>query len=186
MDTVLHGLDVGRADELKIRPDTLGGAERRQFVGHPVQAPVHRLGPEPRHGPRIRAVADHCGDRPGVPVDRAGLQHAELVALRVGKNGPRDVTLAHVGGRRAETLHTRDQVRLMGCRRRGEVDVHAVLSVLDSGTAMTSMQTATGSGYAKPTGSRLVTPGSSLSAPQPSASAQNRPTAESSRAFIAI
>ena len=48
------------------------------------------------------------------------------------------------------------------------------------------MQTATGLGYAKPTGSTLVTPGSSLETLQPSASAQNRPTAESSRAFIAI
>jgi hypothetical protein len=53
-------------------------------------------------------------------------------------------------------------------------------TVLGSGTARTSMQTATGSG------STLVTPGSSLETLQPSASAQNRPTTESSRAFIAI
>ena len=40
--------------------------------------------------------------------------------------------------------------------------------------------------WAKPTGSTLVTPGSSLETPQPSASAQNRPTAQSSRASTAI
>jgi hypothetical protein len=51
---------------------------------------------------------------------------------------------------------------------------------------MMSMQTAKGSGKVKPTGSRLVTPGSSLETLQPSASAQNRPSAESSQAFIAI
>ena len=39
---------------------------------------------------------------------------------------------------------------------------------------------------ATPAGSTLVTPGSSLETVQPSASAQNRPTAESSRASTAI
>lgn len=45
------------------------------------------------------------------------------------------------------------------------------------------MQTADGSGRSKPTGSRFVTPGPSLDARQPSASAQKRPSAESSRAL---
>jgi hypothetical protein len=59
--------------------------------------------------------------------DRLRLQHVELVALRVGEDRPRDVALAHVGGRCAEFLKARDEVRLMGGGGRGEIDVYAVL-----------------------------------------------------------
>src|SRR5690349_4957078 len=127
MDAVLHGLHAGRAEEFEIRPDTLGGAQYRMIAGYLVQSPVHRLVPEPGHGPRIRAFDDYYGDRPGVQVDRPRLQHAELVAFRVGEDRPRDVALAHVDRRRAEVFETRDQVRLMGRGGGGEVDVHTVL-----------------------------------------------------------
>lgn len=90
MDAVRHGLHAGRADELEVRADTLGGAQHRLIVSHLVQGPVHRLVPEPGHGPRIRAVDHHPGDRPGVPVDLPRLQHAELVALRVGEDRDRE------------------------------------------------------------------------------------------------
>jgi hypothetical protein len=88
MDAVLHRLHVRRADELEIRPDTLGGAQHRVIAGHLVQGPVHRLAPEPGHNPRIRAVNRHRSHWPGVPAARPGRQHAELVALRVGQDGP--------------------------------------------------------------------------------------------------
>ena len=90
----------------------------------------------------------------------AGGEDAELVALRVGQNRPWDVALAHIGGRRTEILQARDQLRLMGRGGGGEIEVQA-----------------------KPAGSALVRPGPSLETPQPSASAQNRPSAESSRAL---
>ena len=62
------------------------------------------------------------------PVSRVErVQHAELVALRVGHDRPWDVALAYVGECRAEILQARDQLRLMGRRGRGEVDMHAVL-----------------------------------------------------------
>ena len=88
MDAVLHGLHVGRAEKLEIRSDTLGGALHRVIAGHLVQGPVHRLVPEPGHGPRVRAVDRHRSHWPGVPAARPGRQHAELVALRVGQDGP--------------------------------------------------------------------------------------------------
>ncbi len=122
-----HGLHVGRAEELQIRADALGRAQHRVIVGYLVQGPVHRLVPEPRHGPRVRAVDHHRGHRSGVPVDRSRLQHAELVALRIGQDSPWHVALAHVGGRCAEFLQARDHVRLMGCGGRGELDAHEVL-----------------------------------------------------------
>lgn len=48
---------------------------------------------------------------------------------------------------------------------------------------MTSMPTVVGSAQTKPTGLTLVAPGSALDTLQSSASAQNRPSAESSRAL---
>jgi hypothetical protein len=60
-------------------------------------------------------------------VDFPRLQHAELVALRVGEDRPRYFALAHVGGRRAKSPEARDQLRLMGRRGGGEIEVHTVL-----------------------------------------------------------
>ena len=96
MDTVPHGLHAGRAKELQIRPDALGRTQPRMIVVHLVQGPVRSLAPEPGHGPRIRAVDHHRGDRPGVPVDRPRLQHTEHIALRVGQDGPWHIALAHI------------------------------------------------------------------------------------------
>ncbi len=69
------------------------------------------------------------GSRAGVSLRlrvRPG-EDAELVALRVGEDHPRHVALADVGGRRTEILKARDQLRLMGRRGGGELEVHAVL-----------------------------------------------------------
>ena len=52
---------TGRAVELQIWADALGGAQHRMIVGHLVQGPIHRLAPEPGHGPRIGAVDQHRG-----------------------------------------------------------------------------------------------------------------------------
>src|SRR5829696_5789122 len=104
-------------------PDTA----RHPWPTAAVQGPVRRLAPEPGHGPRIGAVEDHRGDRAGVPVELPRLQHSEQVALRVGQDRPRHVALAYVGGRRTELLQARDQLRLMGRGRGGEIEVHAVL-----------------------------------------------------------
>ena len=184
MCAVLHGLHAGRADELQKRPDTLGGAQPRLVAGHLMQSPVHRLAPEPGHGPRIRAVNDHRGDRPGVPVDRPGLQRAELVTLRVGEDRPRDVALAHVCGRRAKILQARDQVRLVGRGGGGQIDMHAVLHRLGLGGGKDVDADGGGVGIGEADGFNVGHAGSLAVNPQPSASAQNRPTAESSRAFI--
>jgi hypothetical protein len=49
------------------------------------------------------------------------------VALRVGEDRPRHVALAQMGGRRTESLEARDQLRLLGRRGGGEIEVHTVL-----------------------------------------------------------
>src|SRR6202044_1032215 len=52
MDAVLHGLRVGRADELQVRADARGRAQCGEVAGHRVQGPVRRLVPEPGHRSR--------------------------------------------------------------------------------------------------------------------------------------
>src|SRR5215468_7598120 len=41
MDPVLHGLDAGGAEELQVRADARGGAQRRMVAGHLAHRPVH-------------------------------------------------------------------------------------------------------------------------------------------------
>ncbi len=149
------------------------------------QGPVRHPGPEACHRLRVHAVDDRRGDRTGVAVDLPGFQDAELVALRVREDGPRDVALAHVGRRRAEGAQAGDQLRLVGRGGGGEVEVEAVLGrCLGVGTGTTSMPRPTGSGQTRPPAgpTYVVTPG--LKALQPSASAQNRPTAGASTALM--
>jgi hypothetical protein len=86
-------------------------------------------------------------------------EDAELVVFRVGQELPRDVTMAHVGGRRTEIQEACDQVRLMAAEVVARSMCARFFTVLGSGTARMPMQTATGSGQVKPTSSRLVTAG---------------------------
>ena len=75
MDAAPHGLHGGRAKELQIGPSPWPNA-----ASHDRRSP--RAGsspsPRPRTGPwsAVRTVDHHRGDRPGVPVDRSRLQHA--------------------------------------------------------------------------------------------------------------
>jgi hypothetical protein len=112
--------------------------------------------------------------------------HALAFTLRVGQERPPDIALAHVGERRTKIQEACDQGRLVGRQGGGEADVHTVLHrlVFRDGNDVDADRDRPGK--VKPTGSRLVTPGSSLETLQPSASTQNRPSAESSQAFIAI
>src|SRR6266568_1624334 len=145
MDAVLHGLHVGRAEELEIRSDTLGGAQHRAIAGHLVQGPVHRLVPEPGHGPRAQSTVTAATG----PVSRPPGQGAS--------------TQNSLPSGSARTVHetspwpTSAGVAPRSCRRatrsaRWAADVVArsrctrFFTVLGSGTARTSMQTATGSG----------------------------------------
>ena len=92
----------------------------------------------------------------------------------------------HPGPRRRVShrlQQARDQLRLMGRRGGGEIEVHAVLHRFGVRDGDDVDADGGGSGQTKPTGSMLVTPGPSLETPQPSASAQNRPRAETSRAL---
>jgi hypothetical protein len=50
-------------------------------------------------------------------------EDAELVAFRVGEDRPRDVALAHVGGRRAESLQPGNLRRLIVTKVRPEVEM---------------------------------------------------------------
>lgn len=123
---VPHGLLGGRAHELQVGPDALGSPQPRPVVGHLVHRPARRPAPEAGHGPRVGAVDDDRRDRPGVLVDRTRLQDAEHVALRVGQDRPRHLTLADVGRRRPELPQPRDELRLMRRGGAGEVEVRAV------------------------------------------------------------
>jgi hypothetical protein len=145
MDPVPHGLHVRKNS--RYGPAPPGRAQHRIVAGHLVQGPVHRLAPESGHGPRIRTVDDHRGDRPGVPVGRPRLQHAELVARRAGQDRSRDVALWPT--RRRASRRDPGGVRPGppdGLPRWWRDRVHAVLHHLGSGTARTSMPTAVGSG----------------------------------------
>ncbi|WP_233436089.1 hypothetical protein [Streptomyces anulatus] len=102
-------LVVRRTAELQIRPDALDGARQSAVVGQLVDGPVDRLAPEPGHRPRVGAVDDHGGCRPGVPVELSRFQDAEDVAFRVGR--PVHVAPARVGGRRPGLLKACDPVR---------------------------------------------------------------------------
>ncbi|MCY1225478.1 hypothetical protein D9M72_376750 [compost metagenome] len=133
MDAAADGLQNGSPKELEIRPHTLGRTQPGMIVGHLVRRPVHRLAPEPGHGPRVRTVDHHRGNRPGVPVDRPWLQHPEQIALRVGQCRPWHVALAHVGGRRPKLLQPRDQLRLVGRGGGGEIEVRPVANRLGVG-----------------------------------------------------
>src|SRR5689334_21737403 len=68
MDPVPHGLHIGRAEELQVWADALGGAQYRVVVGYLVHGPVHGPAPEAGHGGRIRAVDHDRRDRSGVSV----------------------------------------------------------------------------------------------------------------------
>lgn len=122
-----HGLRAGCAEGFEVRSAASGGAQRRLVVGHFVQGPVRRLAPEPGHGARVRAVDHYRGDGPGVAVDLTGFEHAELVALGVGEDRPRDVALSHVDGGGTESAEACDQLRPVGHGGGGEVDVQPVL-----------------------------------------------------------
>jgi len=74
----------------------------------------------------------------------------------------------------------------MGHRGGGEIDVHAILQRPGFRDGKDVDADGDGVGIDEALSSRLVTSGSSVETLQPSASAQNRPSAESSRAFIAI
>src|ERR1700722_12407966 len=82
--------------------------------------------PEGRHRGRIGAIADHGGHRPGVPVHRPRIEHAELVAFRVGQYLPRHVALADVGPDRTEAQQPFDLGRLMRGRGGSQVQVDPV------------------------------------------------------------
>ncbi|CAG7630193.1 hypothetical protein SBRY_20639 [Actinacidiphila bryophytorum] len=127
VDAVRHRLPARLAQELQVRADARRRAQRRMGVGHFVHGPVRRPAPEPGHGPGVRAVDDHRGDRPGVPVDLPRLQHAELVPLRVREYRPGHIALPDVGGRRAEIPQPRDQLPLVLPGGAGQIQVCAVL-----------------------------------------------------------
>ena len=125
MEPVPPGPHAGPANQLQIRPDTPPTA-----AAHGRRSP--RAGsspsPRPRTGPW---PADRRSRRPPRRSGRCpGRSPRPSTQNRLPSGSARTVTAPHpgpIGGRGTELGHARDQLRLMGHRRGGEIEVHAVL-----------------------------------------------------------